>query len=145
MNAPADDPATPLARKLGVSPGMRVAVVGAPPGFDGRLEEATVRARLRGSFPVIVLFCGSIAALERRLDGALAALEPHGGLWIAWPKRGSGVRSDLDERTVRELGLATGLVDNKVCAIDETWSGLRFVERREARRALSRLPAGEPR
>ena len=145
MNAPAGTPRTPLARKLGVEPGARVAAVGAPFGFRERLDGAVVRARLRGSFAVIVLFCRSTAALERRLGGALAALDPHGGLWIAWPKRSSGLRSDLDERTVRELGLATGLVDNKVCAIDETWSGLRFVARRERGRALRGRRAGEPR
>jgi len=65
-----------------------------------------------------------------RLPALRAALEPDGGLWLAWPKRASGVASELEEAEVRALGLATGLVDNKVCAIDETWSGLRFVYRR---------------
>jgi hypothetical protein len=78
---------------------------------------------------VIVQFAGSRATLERRLEALIAALAPRGGLWIAWPKRSSGIDSDLDDRVVRETLLATGLVDNKVCAIDETWSGLRFVRR----------------
>ena len=82
---------------------------------------------------MVIQFATSRATLERRLDALVAALEPRGGLWIAWPKRSSGKRSDLDDRAVRESGLATGLVDNKVCAIDETWSGLRFVMRRGAR------------
>jgi hypothetical protein len=125
--------ASPLARKLGVSPGARVAALGAPPGFAERLGGAAVRVRLRGRFDVVVLFADSAAALSRRLDAAVGALEPGAGLWIAWPKRSSGVRSDVDERMVRELGLATTLVDNKVCAIDDTWSALRFVERRERR------------
>lgn len=124
---------TPLPRKLGIAAGMRVAAIGAPPGFPERLDGVTVHTRLRGSFAVVVLFSDSIAALARRLDGAVTALEPRGGLWIAWPKRSSGVATDVDERAVRELGLATGLVDNKVCAIDQTWSGLRFVHRRERR------------
>ncbi|MGH2851787.1 MAG: DUF3052 domain-containing protein, partial [Solirubrobacteraceae bacterium] len=79
---------------------------------------------------VIVLFARERRELARRLEGAVAALEPRGGLWLAWPKRSSGVPSDLDDANVRELGLATGLVDNNVCAIDETWSALRFVNRR---------------
>jgi len=125
--------ATPLPRKLGITPGARVAVIAAPAGFAHQFEEALVSTRLRGRFDVVIQFARSRAALERRLDVLVAALEPRGGLWIAWPKRSSGVPSDLDDRSVRELGLGTGLVDNKVCAIDETWSGLRFVNRRSAR------------
>jgi hypothetical protein len=126
--------ATPLAAKLGVTATKRVAVLAAPAGFTARLHDVpSPHLRLRGRFDVIVQFAGSRAALERRLEALIAALEPRGGLWIAWPKRSSGVESDLDDRVVREILLAAGLVDNKVCAIDETWSGLRFVRRREAR------------
>jgi hypothetical protein len=82
---------------------------------------------------VIVQFAASRAQIERRLEPLLAALQPRGGLWIAWPKRSSGVATDLDDRVVRETVLAAGLVDNKVCAIDETWSGLRFVRRLQGR------------
>jgi hypothetical protein len=125
---------TPLARKLGITPGTRVAVLGAPAGFIDRLEEVPApQTRLRGRFDVIVAFAESRAEVERRFDALIAALEPRGGLWIAWPKRSSGVATDLDDRGVRELGLAAGVVDNKVCAIDETWSGLRFVRRLGAR------------
>ncbi|MGD1050226.1 MAG: DUF3052 domain-containing protein [Solirubrobacteraceae bacterium] len=125
---------TPLARKLGIKPGSRVAVLGAPAGFVERLEDvAPPHTRLRGRFDVLVAFADSRALVERRLDALIAALEPRGGLWIAWPKRSSGVASDLDEHVVRELGLGGGLVDNKVCAIDETWSALRFVRRLSAR------------
>ena len=70
-----------------------------------------------------------LAELERRFDSLARALEPNGGLWIAWPKRTAGVATDLREGLVRDVGLAHGLVDNKVCAVDETWSGLRFVYR----------------
>ena len=83
---------------------------------------------------MIVAFCGRRAQLERGLPRWRAALDQAGGLWIAWPKRASGIDTDLGEGAVRELGLAAGLVDNKVCAIDATWSGLRFVYRLADRR-----------
>ncbi|MGD0196678.1 MAG: DUF3052 domain-containing protein [Solirubrobacteraceae bacterium] len=104
---------------------MRVAVLGGP---DGLVQLLGASRALRGRFEVIVLFETSRAGLERRLPAALRARD--GALWIAWPKRSSGLASDLDDGVVRQIGLATGLVDNKVCAIDETWSGLRFVARR---------------
>jgi hypothetical protein len=121
---------TPLQRKLGVKPGMRVAAIGAPDRFAARLEDARVAAQLRGSFELIVFFAISVEQLERRMPALLRARSERGGLWIAWPKRSSGLATDLDDGVVRRLGLATGLVDNKVCAIDETWSALRFVARR---------------
>ena len=104
----------------------------------GKLPDgAQVHTRLRGRFDVIVAFATRRAALERRLPALRAALEPAGGLWLAWPKRASGVATDLGDHEIRTLGLASGLVDNKVCAIDETWSGLRFVYRRADRPALT--------
>lgn len=124
---------TPLPRKLGIKPEARLALVNAPAGFDRTLGElppgVVVRRRLQGSFDVIVAFCARRAQLERGLPRWREALDRAGGLWIAWPKRASGIDTDLGERGVRELGLAAGLVDNKVCAIDATWSGLRFVYR----------------
>jgi hypothetical protein len=120
---------TPLARKLGIGAGARVAALGAPAGFSDRLDGTAIHTRLRGRFDVVVLFADRGAALGRRVDAAAHSLEPGGGLWIAWRKRGSGARSEVDERMVRDLGLATSLVDNKVCAIDEVWSALRFVHR----------------
>ncbi len=131
MSAPAGYAATPLPRKLGIKPGARVAFVGAPDGFGMTLGElppgVVVRDRLRGPLDVIVAFFDSIAAFERRVPALKRALDPGGGLWIAWPKRSSGIATDLGDGVVRELGLAAGLVDNKVCAIDGVWSGLRFV------------------
>jgi hypothetical protein len=126
--------ATPLPKKLGIKPGARVALRGSvPDGFDTTLGElpagAVVSRRARGRMDVIVAFFLDRAALERRLDALREALDPGGGLWLAWPKRTSGVATDLSETVVREIGLAAGLVDNKVCAIDEVWSGLRFVYR----------------
>jgi hypothetical protein len=126
---------TPLPRKLGIKAGARVGLVGAPSDFDRTLGElplgATVRAvgGGRAPFDVIVCFAGSARDLARDLAALAARLDPAGGLWIAWPKKSSGLATDLTDVEVRRRGLALGLVDNKVCAIDETWSGLRFVVR----------------
>jgi hypothetical protein len=124
---------SPLAKKLGIAEDARVAIVGAPEGFRALLEPlpsgVQIRSRARGPLDVLVFFTTRAAELERRFERLAAALDPAGGLWIAWPKRSSGVETDLDENVAREIGLAAGLVDNKVCAIDETWSGLRFVIR----------------
>lgn len=129
---------SPLPKKLGIKAGARVALVCAPEGFlESTLEplpdEVELRPRARGPLDVIVFFTKSRSDLERRFAKLAAALEPAGGLWIAWPKRSSGVETDLTEDTLREVGLPQGLVDNKVCAIDERWSGLRFVIRKENR------------
>jgi hypothetical protein len=125
---------TPLPRKLGIKAGARLALIGAPDGFDSTLgslpDDVTVSRRLgRGSRDVIVAFFFRRAMLERRLPTLRDALDPAGGLWIAWPKRASGVETDVTEDVVRTLGLAGGLVDNKICAIDQVWSGLRLVYR----------------
>ncbi len=124
---------TPLVRKLGIKPGCRLGLIGAPAGFEATLGElpdgVAVRRRARGPLEVIVAFSARGAELERRLPALRRALAHDGGLWLAWPKRASGIATDLSDGLVRELGLAAGLVDNKVCAIDETWSGLRFVYR----------------
>jgi hypothetical protein len=122
-----------LVRKLGIDPGARLALLGAPHGFDLTLgalpDDVSVKRRARGQFDVIVVFATERRELARRLPALRAGLDPGGGLWVGWPKRASGVATDLTETVVRGLGLATGLVDNKVCAIDEVWSGLRFVWR----------------
>jgi hypothetical protein len=125
---------TPLVRKLGINPGARLGVIGAPDGFAETLGElpagVQVRRRLGGQrFDVIVAFFDRRDVFERRLPALAGALDPAGGLWIAWPKRASGVSTDVTENVVRGLGLAAGLVDNKVCAVDQVWSGLRLVYR----------------
>ena len=129
----AGDSGTPLARKLGIRPGARVGLVAPPRNIDALLGElpdgVVVRRRLTGRFDVIVAFATRRAELEDRFARLRAALEEDGGLWVAWPKRSSGVETDLGDGPVREVGLAGGLVDNKVCSIDATWSGLRFVYR----------------
>ena len=117
---------TPLPRKLGIKDGSRVRLCGAPEGFGRSIG---VVPRSRGEADVVVLFGKSLSALERDFPRLRKSLHPAGGLWVAWPKKSSGVATDLDEGKVRDLGLREGLVDNKVCAIDDTWSGLRFVVR----------------
>jgi|SRR3954447_25169774 len=124
---------TPLAQKLGIKEGHAVAFPGAPENFPALLaplpDGVEVRARARGTLNVLVFFTRRRAELERRFAPLKRALDPGGGLWVAWPKRSSGVETDMTEDVVREVALAGGLVDNKVCAIDETWSGLRLVYR----------------
>src|ERR1700759_3821960 len=133
---------TPLVKKLGIKPGSTLGLIGAPDDFDVTLGElpdgVTVRRRLRGQLDVIVAFYLDRTTLERRLPALRAALQPAGGLWLAWPKGASGVATDLSDTVVRELGLAAGLVDNKVCAIDEVWSGLRLVYRLSDRPSATR-------
>ncbi len=133
VNAAITSSGTPLVGKLGIKPDSRLGLIGAPPDFLSVLGElppgVTIRRRATGSLDVIVAFCVRRAELEQRLPRLRAALTPAGGLWIAWPKRSSGVPTDLSDGVAREVGLAAGLVDNKVCAIDATWSGLRFVFR----------------
>jgi hypothetical protein len=123
---------TPLARKLGFKEGMRVVYVNSPDGFaiEG-IED--VRARLGKDTDLVVFFTKQRRELERRLDALRRAIEPDGMLWVAWPKRASGVATDMTEDVVRDVALPTGLVDTKVCAIDDVWSGLRLVVRRELR------------
>src|SRR3954452_2724209 len=122
---------TPLPKKLGVKPGHRLLLLRAPGGFE--LEDLPDGVRVgraaRGKADVIVAFHTRRAELDRALPKLRALMEPACGLWIAWPKKAAKTDTDVTEDTVRDLGLAMGLVDNKVCAIDETWSGLRLVIR----------------
>lgn len=129
---------TPLAKKLGLKDGHRLALLGAPEGFLDALDPpdlAGVAASLRGKAPldVVLLFTTSAKDLARRFAPARDRIAKDGGLWVCWPKRASGVATDLTETEVRAHGLRAGLVDNKVCAVDDTWSGLRFVWRRADR------------
>ena len=144
MSTTAGYSGTTLPRKLGIGPGSRVLLAGAPAGFelDGLPDGVTLhRAAGRGDYDVVLAFCGNRRTLERRFRSALGRIPADGAIWVAWPKKSSGVPTDLDEGAVRTHGLGTGLVDNKVCAIDATWSGLRFVVR-TADRALFRPERG---
>jgi hypothetical protein len=130
---------TPLPKKLGIAEGSRLGLLDAPAGFADRLRtegmapDVEVRTTARGPLDVIVSFHTERRRLERRFDALVKALTVAGGLWVAWPKRASGVPTDMTEDAVRAVALPRGLVDNKVCAIDDTWSGLRVVWRRELR------------
>ena len=135
MTAPVGYSGKPLAAKLGVRDGSRVLLVGAPDGFDlAAPAGAVVRSRPgrgadRDPYDVVLAFCPDRAALRRRFAAQLPRLATAGALWVAWPKRSSGVPTDLDENVVRAHGLEVGLVDVKVAAVDATWSGLKFVRR----------------
>jgi hypothetical protein len=126
---------TPLAKKLGIKAGHELAVLGAPDGFaiDDLPDGVAVRHQARGPLDVIVSFHTRRADLAKRTPTLLKALPPDGSLWVAWPKKASGMPTDITEDVVREVLLPTGMVDNKVCAIDATWSGLRLVLRKELR------------
>ena len=123
---------TPLPKKLGIKPGHKVLLIGEPEEFDGLgelPEDVAVSRTARGPADVIVSFHTERADLARRMPKLRAAMRPNAGLWIGWPKRASKVPTDLTEDVVRELALANTLVDNKVAALDEKWSGLRLVIR----------------
>lgn len=123
---------TTLAKKLGVKEGCRLAIVSAPNGFAESLKlppGVQLRKQARGHLDVVVFFVTRRAELTRRFPTLQNRLEPDGGLWIAWPKKSSDVATDLSFDPVQQIGLDNGLVDNKVAAIDDTWSGLRFVWR----------------
>ncbi|HEY5951937.1 MAG TPA: DUF3052 family protein [Kofleriaceae bacterium] len=130
---------TPLPQKLGIKENHKVVVVGAPAGFDKTLGTlptgAVVATKLAGKTPVdvVIVFVKKQAELAPAIENARPRMAPAAGLWIAWPKKSSGVATDMTEQTIRDVALPTGLVDNKVCAIDDTWSGLRLVIRKENR------------
>jgi hypothetical protein len=124
---------TPLPKKLCIREGSRVALVNAPRGFESVLGPLPAGAEFvppsRRGLGVVLLFARTRAGLARRFAPLASRLADDGSLWVAWPKKSSGVESDLSEGFVRAHGLDAGLVDVKVCAVDETWSGLRFVYR----------------
>jgi hypothetical protein len=142
---------TPLPQKLGLKPGARFGAFAAPKHFGAALgalpQGVTLTDAARGVSPldVIVCFTESASALMRLFPRAHKRLDPHGGLWVCWPKKASGIVTDVTETDVRRLGLSAGLVDNKVCAIDDVWSGLRMVVRVADRpRATSLISPARP-
>jgi hypothetical protein len=128
---------TPLAKKLGIQEGARVAFVQAPDDFDATVaplpDGVEVAREARPGLDILVFFTRARGEMQESIEELRAAIAPAGGLWVGWPKRSSGVETDMTEDVVREVALPLGLVDNKVCAIDETWSGLRLVIRVENR------------
>jgi hypothetical protein len=124
---------TPLPKKLGIKDGFRVAFISAPSQTLAELRPALAGCEVvrDGSAPLdfAMVFADSKAALEKEFRRARKLLNPAGMLWICWPKKSSGVATDLNENVIRDIGLAQGLVDVKVCAVTEVWSGLKFVRR----------------
>ncbi|HEX6743263.1 MAG TPA: DUF3052 domain-containing protein [Solirubrobacteraceae bacterium] len=128
--------ATPLPRKLGFKPGMTAVFLDAPEHVGdllGELEGVTVKRSLRGHADLVMCFVTRRRELKRRAPRLREAVAPDGMVWVCWPKRASKVDTDVTEDVVREVLLPTGLVDNKVAAVDETWSGLKLVVRVELR------------
>ena len=123
----------PLVQKLGIKPEMRIAIVNAPRGYGrvlGKLpSRVTRKASAVGPLDFVQFFTTERRELERRFAALARSLAPAGMLWISWPKKASGVTTDLTEDVIRAIGLAHGLVDVKVAAVDEVWSGLKFVRR----------------
>jgi len=122
---------TPLPKKLGIKNGYRVSLIGMPAEVRSGLRDALAECRITkdvaGPLDFIHIFCKSHVEIEREMKRAAKALAPAGLLWISWPKKSSGVATDLTENIIRETGLALGLVDVKVCAVTDVWSGLKFV------------------
>ena len=131
---------TPLPKKLGIKAGQRLALLAAPEDFERTLgelpDDVAVQTGLAGKTPldVIVAFVTRRKDLERQLPKVRGRMAQNAGFWVAFPKKASGVATDMTDHVVREIALPTGLVDNKVCAIDETWTGVRLVIRLEHRR-----------
>jgi hypothetical protein len=129
---------TPLVKKIGIKSGDRLLFCNEPSDFRKTLgdlpENATVLKASKGPVNVAILFSYRQSHLEKNFPSLAKSLQQNGMLWVGWPKKASGVATDLTENIVRDIGLANGLVDTKVCAIDETWSGLRFVIRLKDRK-----------
>jgi hypothetical protein len=137
---------TALTKKLGIKAGQTIALIDAPEAFTLDLpEQVTVRKRLGGHLDVVLVFVLERAALERRIAALGRAVAPAGAVWVCWPKRASRVVTDLSDNVVRQVVLPLGLVDVKVAAIDDIWSGLKVVWRLSARRAEARAPRPGPR
>lgn len=128
---------TPLPRKLGIKPGFRIYARNPPENYATLVAplpvDTTVLSRPGRGLDLIHLFVTKLRELERGIDLAKTRIHPDGMIWVSWPKKSSGVPSEVTEDTVRAVALPTGLVDVKVCAVDETWSGLKLVVRRELR------------
>jgi hypothetical protein len=125
--------ATPLPKKLGIKPGFRVALSDPPPEVTAELRaelaECVIVRDPKTPLDFTMVFTKSSAALIKEFQRIKKRLAPAGMFWVSWPKKSSGVVTDLDDNVVREIGLAAGLVDVKVCAVTEIWSGLKFVRR----------------
>jgi len=128
----------PVTQKLGIQPGFCIFIEGAPAAYGdivGKLPaDATIASRLKAPLDMVHVFATEASGLARKLRSYRAAIRPDGMIWVSWPKKSSGVATDLTDIVVRDLALPLGLVDIKVCAIDEIWSGLKFVIPRDQRK-----------
>jgi hypothetical protein len=127
---------TPLVKKLGIKPGFNIALTGAPTGYANELDlpsHVSINSRSAKPLDFAQLFVKSEKELKTKFSAYTNRLKASGMLWVSWPKKSSGVSTDLSENLVRDIGLAAGLVDVKICAVDEVWSGLKFVFRLEDR------------
>lgn len=133
---------TPLPRKLGLRPGSRIAILNAPEAFDTAIEPlphgVTVLKRMASDVDTLIFFTDSERTLRDRFDRLVSAVKQDGMLWICWPKKASKVPTDLTEDRIRAIALEGGVVDVKVCAIDEVWSGLKLVRRTRDRAPTAR-------
>jgi hypothetical protein len=135
---------TPLAAKLGIKSGNLVLLLNAPDSFELELPDGVRTEQAPGQSPDVVLaFFTRLGELEQNIDALASTIFPAGSLWVAWPKKASRVETDLSDNHVRACALQRGLVDNKVCAVDETWSALRVVWRKELRPTRSPAPRGD--
>jgi hypothetical protein len=136
--APAGYSGTPLAKKLGMTEGARVLLVDAPDDYADLLEPlpagVQLASRLDAKTDLVHLFTRSKAGLARALASYRKRMRPDCAIWVSWPKKSSGVATDITEDTIRTVCLPMGLVDIKVCAVDDTWSGLKLVVRKELRK-----------
>jgi hypothetical protein len=134
---------TPLAKKLGIKEGSRVFLANAPKHYRALVaplpDGVRMTARISGTTDLVHLFSTRRKNLERALRAAIAKVRDDAPIWVSWPKKSSGVPTDITEDTIRAVALPLGLVDIKVCAVDEVWSGLKLVVRRENRTAATRL------
>jgi hypothetical protein len=128
---------TPLAKKLGIKPGLRVAAPGAPANYRAMLAPLPARVtfdtKVAKTTDVVHLFSTARSGLAKALTSYRKLLAPDAAIWVSWPKRASKVPTDITEDIIRELALPLGFVDIKVCAVDEVWSGLKLVVRKELR------------
>ena len=127
----------PLFEKLGIKPGQRVCVINAPSDYEdlieGHVPALTITSTTRGKADIAHIFATSSAALARKLPALMKMIAPDGAVWVSWPKKAAKVKTDITEDVIRDVALPMGLVDVKVCAVNDVWSGLKLVIRKERR------------
>ena len=138
---------TPLTQKLGLKAGQTIALIGAPPGYRKLLsplpEKVSFTKEIKTGSSFVHLFVSDRKTMERELNRLRKLMANTGVLWVSWPKKSSGVTTDVTEDVIREVALPLGFVDIKVCAVDETWSGLKLMVRRENRHGYKAVKTAE--